>query len=55
MTVFLTLVVKALSEMRSDFKKVLEGRGIAERKFFEDVAGFMHLMLTNKEKKDFKS
>jgi TetR/AcrR family transcriptional regulator len=53
-TVFLTLVVKALSEMRSDFKKVLAERGIDEHKFFVDAAGFMHLMLTNKETKDSK-
>ncbi len=50
-TVFLTLIVKALSEMPSDFKRVLETKGIAEHKFFEDVAGFVHLMLTNKCKK----
>jgi TetR/AcrR family transcriptional regulator len=53
-TVFLTLVVKSLSEMRPDFKKVLESRGIAEHQFFADVAGFVHLMLTNKEEKDAK-
>ncbi len=53
-TVFLTLIVKALTEMRTDFKKVLEARGIAEYQFFRDVAGFVHLMLTNKEKKDAK-
>lgn len=49
-TVFLTLVVKALSEMRPGFKKVLESRGITEYKFIADVAGFIHLMLTNKDK-----
>ncbi len=56
-TVFLTLVVKALSEMRPDFKKVLESRGIDEHKFLQDVASFIHLMLTNKDKdnKDSKS
>lgn len=54
-TVFLTLVVKALSKMRPDFKKVLESRGIDEHKFFKDAASFMHLMLTNKDKKDSKS
>ncbi|HSD56596.1 MAG TPA: TetR/AcrR family transcriptional regulator [Methanotrichaceae archaeon] len=53
-TVFLTLIVKALSEMRPDFKKVLEVRGIAEHQFFADVAGFVHLMLTSKERKDAK-
>lgn len=53
-TVFLTLVVKALTEMRPNFKKVLEGRGIAPYQFFEDVAGFVHLMLANTEKKDTK-
>ena len=50
MSVFLTLVVKALSEMQLDFKNVLGSRGITEYQFFADVAGFMHLMLTNKEK-----
>jgi len=50
-TVFLTLVVKSLSELRPDFKGVLEKRGIDEHRFFADAAGFMHLMLTNKEKK----
>jgi len=54
MTVFLTLVVKALSEMQPDFKRVLESRGIAEHKFFEDVAGFVHLMITNDGKRDTK-
>ena len=53
-TVFLTLVVKALSEMRPDFKKVLETRGIAEHQFFADAAGFVHLMLLNMEKKVVK-
>lgn len=53
-TVFLTIIIKALTEMRPDFKRVLETRGIAERKFFEDVAGFVHLMLTDKEKNDSK-
>jgi TetR/AcrR family transcriptional regulator len=53
-TVFLTIIVKALSEMRPDFKKVLEMRGISEHQFFEDVAGFMHLMLANKENRDPK-
>ena len=50
-TVFLTLVVKSLSEMRPDFKKALASRGISEYRFFEDAAGFVHLMLTNKDKK----
>jgi TetR/AcrR family transcriptional regulator len=50
-TVFLTLIVKALTEMRPSFKKVLENRGIGEHQFFEDVAGFVHHMLTNTERK----
>jgi TetR/AcrR family transcriptional regulator len=53
-TVFLTLIVKALTEMRPNFKKVLEGRGIPPYQFFKDVAGFVHHMLANTEKEDTK-
>jgi TetR/AcrR family transcriptional regulator len=53
-TVFLTLIVKALTEMRPNFEKVLESRGITSYQFFEDVAGFVHHMLANIEKKDTK-
>jgi TetR/AcrR family transcriptional regulator len=53
-TVFLTLIVKALTEMRPNFEKVLESRGITSYQFFEDVAGFVHHMLANTEKKDTK-
>lgn len=49
-TVFLTLVVKALTEMHPSFKKVLEDRGITPYQFFEDVAGLVHHMLANTEK-----
>lgn len=51
-TVFLTLVTKGLTEMRSDFKKVLEKQGIGQYQFYVDVAGFIHRMLMNIEKTD---
>jgi AcrR family transcriptional regulator len=53
-TVFLTLIVKALTEMRSNFKKVLESRSITPYQFFKDAAGFVHYMLANTEKRDTK-
>jgi TetR/AcrR family transcriptional regulator len=53
-TVLLTLIVKALTEMRPNFKKALESRGITSYQFFEDVAGFVRHMLANTEKKDTK-
>lgn len=53
-TVFLTLIVKALTEMRPNFKKVLESRSITPYQFFKDAAGFVHYMLANTEKKDTK-
>ena len=53
-TVFLTLVVKVLTEMRPSFKKVLEDRGITPSQFFKDVAGLVHHMLANTEKKNGK-
>jgi AcrR family transcriptional regulator len=49
MTVFLTLITKSLTEMRSDFKKVLEKQGISQYQFYEDVADFIHRMLMNTE------
>lgn len=51
-TVFLTLVTKGLTEMRSDFKKVLEKQGINQYQFCVDVSGFIHRMLMNTEKMD---
>jgi TetR/AcrR family transcriptional regulator len=54
-TVFLTLILKALTEMRPSFRKVLEDRRITPYQFFEDVAGLVHHMLANTEKKDGKS
>ena len=54
MTVFLTLIVKALTEMRPNFKKVLESHSITPYQFFKDAAGFVHYMLANTEKKDTK-
>ena len=53
-TVFLTLILKALAEMRPSFKKVLEDRGFTPYQFFKDVAGLAHHMLANTEKKDGK-
>lgn len=53
-TVFLTLILKALTEMRSSFKKLLEERGISQNQFFRDVAGLVHHMLASTEKKDGK-
>jgi TetR/AcrR family transcriptional regulator len=49
-TVFLTMILKGLTEMRPDLQKVLEGRGIDQDRFFADVAGFAHSMLMNAEK-----
>lgn len=49
-TVFLTMIVKGLTEMRPDFQNVLESRGIDQHQFFADVAGFVHRMLMNNEK-----
>ncbi|MGA9098749.1 MAG: TetR/AcrR family transcriptional regulator [Methanotrichaceae archaeon] len=49
-TVFLTLVVKALTEMRPSFNKVLDDRGITQYQFYKDVAGLVHYMLANTEK-----
>lgn len=54
MTVILTLILKALTEMRSSFKKVLEDRGITSHQFSVDVASLVHHMLANNEKKDGK-
>lgn len=54
MTVFLTLILKNLTEMRSDFIKLLEKRGIDKYQFFTDVAEFVHRMLMNTERGDAK-
>jgi TetR/AcrR family transcriptional regulator len=53
-TVFLTLIVKGLTEMRPDFKKVLGKRGITQYQFFVDAADFIYRMLMNPEKLDRK-
>ncbi|OPY49443.1 MAG: DNA-binding transcriptional repressor FabR [Methanosaeta sp. PtaU1.Bin060] len=53
-TVFLTLILKTLTEMRPSFKKVLEDRRITPNQFFKDVAGLVHHMLANTDKKDGK-
>ncbi|WP_226990882.1 TetR/AcrR family transcriptional regulator [Methanosarcina acetivorans] len=53
-TVFLTLILKNLTEMRSDFIKLLEKRGIDKYQFFTDVAEFVHRMLMNTERGDAK-
>lgn len=53
-TVFLTMIVKGLTEMRPDLQNVLESRGIDKHRFFADVAGFVHCMLMNNEKRDAK-
>ena len=52
MTVFLTLIVKGLTEMRPDFKKILDNRGISQYQFFVDAADFIHRMLMNTENPD---
>lgn len=52
MTVFLTLIVKGLTEMRPDFKKILDNRGISQYQFFVDAADFIHRMLMNTENTD---
>lgn len=51
-TVFLTLIVKGLTEMRPDFKKILDNRGISQYQFFVDAADFIHRMLMNTENTD---
>lgn len=48
-TIFLTLVTKSLTEMRSDFKKVLVKHGINQYQFYVDVTDFIHRMLLNTE------
>lgn len=53
-TVFLTMILKGITEMRSDLKKVLENRGIVQHQFFADAADFIHRMLMNTEKIDAK-
>jgi TetR/AcrR family transcriptional regulator len=53
-TILLTLIVKGLTEMRSDFKEVLDNQGIFQYQFFLDAADFMHRMLMNTEKMDTK-
>jgi AcrR family transcriptional regulator len=53
-TVLLTLIVKGLTEMRSDFKEVLDNQGISQYQFFVDSADFIHRMLMNTEKVDTK-
>lgn len=49
MTVFLTMILKNLTEMRSDFKKVLKKRGIDQYQFFEDVSDLIHYMLLTRK------
>lgn len=44
-TVFLAIIAKGITEMRPDFKKVLEIRGIDSHKFFLDVIDLAHRML----------
>lgn len=50
--ILLMVIIKGITEMRPDLKKVLEGRRITEHQFFSDVADFVHCMLENKTKKD---
>ena len=54
MTVFVTMIIKGLTEMRPDVKKILEDRGISQHQFFRDAADSIHHMLMNTEKKDPK-
>lgn len=49
MTVFLTMIVKGLTEMRPEVKKVLEGHGISQNQFFRDAADSIHRILMNTE------
>lgn len=44
-TILLTLIVKGLTEMRSDFKEALDNQGISQYQFFVDTADFIHRML----------
>lgn len=52
MTILLTLILKGITEMRSDFKKVLEKQGIGQYQFYVDVAGFMHRLIMNTEREE---
>lgn len=52
MTVFLTLIFKSITEMRPDFKIVLEKRGIDQHQFFVDITDFIHRMLVNTERRN---
>jgi TetR/AcrR family transcriptional regulator len=52
MTILLTLISKGITEMRSDFKKVLEKQGIGQYQFYVDVAGFMHRLFMNTEREE---
>ena len=54
MTVFVTMIIKGLTEMRPDVKKILEERGISQHQFFRNAADSIHRMLMNTEKKDPK-
>jgi len=51
-TIFLTLILKGLTEMRPDFQKLLEKKGISQYQFFIDVADFMHRVILIPEKRD---
>jgi hypothetical protein len=50
--IFLMMIVKGITEMRPDLKKILECRKITEYKFFSDITDFVHCMLENTAKKD---
>lgn len=52
MTVFLTMIVKGLTEMRPEVKKILGDHGISQHQFFRDAADSIHRMLLKTEKKE---
>ena len=45
--IFLTVILKGLTEMRSDLRKALECRSISQKQFFSDVANYVHRMIKN--------
>ena len=45
--IFLTVILKGLTEMRPDLRKALEYRSISQKRFFSDVANYVHRMIKN--------
>lgn len=45
--IFLTMILKGLTEMRPDLRKALECRSISQEQFFSDVASYIHRVIKN--------